>query len=176
MSETGERDLDFDELYRQYSPTVYRLALRLCNHSSDAEDVFQEVFLRVYRFLDSHRGGSIPGWLRRITTNVFLSKQRLASSREVPDESAGEAVPSLVDDPAGQLEAALLGPELDSALQSLAPEIRATIVLRCLEDLSYQEISELLEVPIGTVRSRLARGRASLLSKLCQKGVSNVCL
>lgn len=157
--------LDFDTVYQEHADYVYRLALRLCAHPSDADDVFQEVFLRVYRFSDGHRGGSLKAWIRRITMNVFFTRNQKAG-REIPEEGVAENVPSLHDEPGTLLEEANLGDKLAQAIQSLVPEMRAVVVLRSIEELSYQEISELLEVPIGTVRSRLARARGHLIQRL----------
>lgn len=159
------RTLDFDTVYQEQADYVYRLALRLSANSSDADDVFQEVFLRVYRFSDGHRGGSLKGWLRRITMNVFFTRNQKAG-REIPEEGVAENVPSLLNEPGTLLEEANLGAKLEQAIQSLAPEMRAVLVLRSIEELSYQEIAEILEVPIGTVRSRLARARGHLMERL----------
>lgn len=156
---------DFDSVYQEHSTYVYRLALRLSPSASDADDVFQEVFLRVYRFADSYRGGSMKGWLRRITMNVFFTRNQKAG-REIPEEGVAEHVSTLRNEPGTLLEEANLGANLEQALQSLPPDMRAVLVLRSIEELSYQEIAELLEVPIGTVRSRLARARGHLLALL----------
>ncbi len=159
----------FDEVYTQQASYVYNLARRMAGSPSEADDVFQETFLRVHRFLPQYRGDGLRTWLRRITVNVFCSRFR-KHQKEVPQEEPFFEQASLADDPFTAWDERELGQQLHLALQKLSPEIRIAMVLRSVENLSYQEIAEQLEVPVGTVRSRLARARTQLLRLL--EGVS----
>ena len=155
----------FEDVYRDNSRYVYNLARRLAPSAGEADDVFQEVFLRVHRFLGQYRGDGIRAWLRRITVNVFYARSR-KQQKEIPQEDEFFERGSLLEDPLQKLESDQLGSHLLLALEKLSPEIRMVIVLRSIEDLSYQEIAEQLEIPIGTVRSRIARGRVHLIRLL----------
>jgi RNA polymerase sigma-70 factor (ECF subfamily) len=155
----------FATVYAEHAGYVYNLARRMADSQADADDVYQEVFLRVHKFLPGYRGDGLRAWLRRITVNVFCTMMR-KRNRERPGEQVGENLTSSAEEPGRMLEEKELGPRLAEALEQLSPEMRAAMVLRGVEDLSYQEISELLDVPIGTVRSRLARARVQLLHHL----------
>lgn len=155
----------FDAVHGEHAGYVYNLALRLTGKPSDADDVYQETFLRVHRFLPQYRGDGLKSWLRRITTNVFYSRYRKAE-REEPSDTGTLEIATEADEPGALLDAAAVGGKLADALFRLSPELRAAMVLRSVEELSYQEIAELLEVPVGTVRSRLSRAREQLLHYL----------
>ena len=154
----------FDEVYKDNASYVYNLALRMAGMSSDADDVYQEVFLRVHRFLPQYKGRGLRSWLRQITVNVFCTHFRKRQKEQLQDEPP--EVPSSQSDPGALIDEHVLGEQLSAALASLAPEMRAAMILRGVEDLSYQEIADLLEIPVGTVRSRLARARLQLLRQL----------
>jgi RNA polymerase sigma-70 factor, ECF subfamily len=164
---TGE---DFDTIYEEQADYVYSLSRRLSKTRSDAEDLFQEAFLKAYRFLPKFRGGSVKGWLRRIVINTNISSHRgLKNQPTLPlDEKPGwkESIP---DDSAGPqkiAEQTEAKQRLQDALAELTEDARTVLVLREIEGLNYSEISEALEVPKGTVRSRLARARESLRAVL----------
>lgn len=142
-------------MYANNSSYVYNLALRMAGNPADADDVYQDAFLRVHRFLPQFRGTGLKSWLRRITVNVFCTHYR-KREKEQPEEHVGE---NLVDAPGETL-----AENLSAALERLGPEMRAVMILREVEELSYQEIAELLSVPVGTVRSRISRARLQLLS------------
>lgn len=155
----------FEEIYQEQAGYVYNLALRMTGNPSDADDVYQEVFLRVHRYLPTYRGDGLKTWLRRITANVFCTQLK-KRQRESPDEEAGIDAVSLDSEPGTLIDERELGELLSQALDCLGPVMRAAMILRGVEGLSYQEIADTLEIPVGTVRSRLSRARLQLLSKL----------
>src|ERR1700758_2587 len=154
----------WDEVVRDHSARVYRLAYRLTGNSHDAEDLPQEVFVRVFRSLDSYIPGTFEGWLHRITTNLFLDMAR--RKQRIRFEGLGEdAAGRLSGDeptPAQAFDARHLDGDVQDALAALAPEYRAAVVLCDIEGLSYEEVAATLGVKLGTVRSRIHRGRAQL--------------
>jgi RNA polymerase sigma factor (sigma-70 family) len=158
----------WDDLVRQHSARVYRLAYRLTGNMHDAEDLTQEVFVRVFRSLPGYTPGTFEGWLHRITTNLFLDMAR--RRQRIRFEGLGDqAVGLLRDDeptPAQAFDARHLDTDVQQALEALAPEYRAAVVLCDIEGLSYEEIASTLGVKLGTVRSRIHRGRAQLRSAL----------
>jgi RNA polymerase sigma-70 factor (ECF subfamily) len=158
----------WDDLVRQHSARVYRLAYRLTGNQHDAEDLTQEVFVRVFRSLPSYTPGTFEGWLHRITTNLFLDMAR--RRQRIRFEGLGDqAVGLLRDDeptPAQAFDARHLDTDVQQALEALAPEYRAAVVLCDIEGLSYEEIAATLGVKLGTVRSRIHRGRAQLRAAL----------
>lgn len=155
-------------MVRQHSARVYRLAYRLTGNTHDAEDLTQEVFVRVFRSLPSYTPGTFEGWLHRITTNLFLDLAR--RRQRIRFEGLGDqAVGLLRDDeptPAQAFDARHLDTDVQAALEALAPEFRAAVVLCDIEGLSYEEIAATLGVKLGTVRSRIHRGRAQLRAAL----------
>jgi RNA polymerase sigma-70 factor (ECF subfamily) len=160
----------WDEVVRQHADRVYRLAYRLTGNQHDAEDLTQETFIRVFRSLASYKPGTFEGWLHRITTNLFLdmarrrSRLRMEGLPEDPDRLVG-GEPS----PEQMWSQAHLDPDLQAALDELAPEFRAAVVLCDVEGLSYEEIGATLGVKLGTVRSRIHRGRQALRAALEQR-------
>ncbi|OBJ67782.1 RNA polymerase sigma factor SigE [Mycobacterium sp. 1274756.6] len=153
----------WDELVRQHADRVYRLAYRLSGNQHDAEDLTQETFIRVFRSLQNYRPGTFEGWLHRITTNLFLDMvRRRARIRMEALPEDYDRVPSDVSTPEQIYHDSRLGPDLQAALASLPPEFRAAVVLCDIEGLSYEEIGATLGVKLGTVRSRIHRGRQAL--------------
>ncbi len=153
----------WDELVREHGDRVYRLAYRLSGNAQDAEDLTQDTFIRVFRSLSNYQPGTFEGWLHRITTNLFLDMVRRRSRirmEALPEDY--DRVPSDRPSPEQIYHDARLDPDLQSALDSLAPEFRAAIVLCDIEGLSYEEIGATLGVKLGTVRSRIHRGRQAL--------------
>jgi RNA polymerase sigma factor (sigma-70 family) len=158
----------WDEVVREHSARVYRLAYRLTGNRHDAEDLTQEVFVRVFRSLPSYTPGTFEGWLHRITTNLFLDMAR-RKQRIRFEGLADDAVGLLRDGeptPAQAFDARHLDTDVQAALEALAPEYRAAVVLCDIEGLSYEEIAAVLQVKLGTVRSRIHRGRAQLRAAL----------
>lgn len=139
------------------------MAYRLTGNDADAQDLVQEVLLRVRRGLATYRPGSLEGWLSRITTNAFLDEVRRRKRRPVealPEEP--HAVLAAPNDVESTLEATALGDEIQAALAALPEEFRVAVVLCDVVGLRYEEIARQLGVPVGTVRSRIHRGRSSL--------------
>lgn len=156
----------FEEVYRGHAEMVYNLALRLCGDPDRAADLSQEVFLRVYRHLGKFRGrSSLKTWIYRVTVNHCRS--RLAR-RRLPTRSLdarNERFDRLPDPRRGPEERAMAGDAgrvLETALAELPVPFREAVVLRDLEGLAYEEIAEVVGTRIGTVRSRIARGRRAL--------------
>jgi len=158
----------WDDIVREHSTRVYRLAYRLTGNQHDAEDLTQEVFVRVFRSLSSYTPGTFEGWLHRITTNLFLDqarrKQRIRFDG-LPDD-VGDRLPGREPGPERAWEHNNLDYDVQHALDALPPDFRAAVVLCDIEGLSYEEIAATLDVKLGTVRSRIHRGRALLRSEL----------
>jgi RNA polymerase sigma factor (sigma-70 family) len=154
----------WDEVVRTHSARVYRFAYRLTGNVPDAEDLTQEVFVRVFRSLPSYTPGTFEGWLHRITTNLFLDMAR--RRQRIRFEGLGDdAAGRLCGDeptPAQAFDDRHLDGDVQQALAALAPEYRAAVVLCDIEGLSYEEVASTLGVKLGTVRSRIHRGRAQL--------------
>lgn len=153
----------WDELVRQHADRVYRLAYRLSGNQHDAEDLTQETFIRVFRSVQNYQPGTFEGWLHRITTNLFLDMVRRRARirmEALPDDY--DRVPADEPNPEQIYHDSRLGPDLQAALDSLPPEFRAAVVLCDIEGLSYEEIGATLGVKLGTVRSRIHRGRQAL--------------
>lgn len=160
----------WSELVRDHSDRVYRLAYRLTGNQHDAEDLTQDVFVRVFRSIHTFKPGTLEGWLHRITTNLFLDgarrrqRIRMDALSVAPEHVWGAATG------AGELHAdGILDADVAAALEALTPEQRVAVVLCDIEGLSYEEISEVLDIKLGTVRSRIARGRAQLRDSLAHR-------
>ncbi len=161
----------WEEVVTEHSARVYRLAYRLTGNVHDAEDLTHDVFLRVFRSLGSYRPGTFEGWLHRITTNVFLDKMRRKQRIRfdaLSDESAAR-LPSRERSPEQSYVDAHFDDDIQRALDALAPDFRAAVVLCDIEGLSYEEIAATLDVKLGTVRSRIHRGRAQLREALAHR-------
>jgi RNA polymerase sigma factor (sigma-70 family) len=158
----------WDEVVREHSARVYRLAYRLTGNQHDAEDLTQEVFVRVFRSLSKYTPGTFEGWLHRITTNLFLDgarrKQRIRFEGLADD--AADRLQGREPTPAQAYDDHNFDADVQNALDALAPEYRAAVVLCDIEGLSYEEIAATLGVKLGTVRSRIHRGRAQLRAAL----------
>ncbi len=164
-SEAAWQPPSWEEIVREHSARVYRLAYRLTGNQHDAEDLTQEVFVRVFRSLSTYTPGTFEGWLHRITTNLFLDqarrKQRIRMDSMGEDGDrypAGEGL----DSPERGYEHGNLDVDVQRALDDLPPEYRAAVVLCDIEGLSYEEIAVTLGIKLGTVRSRIHRARARL--------------
>jgi RNA polymerase sigma factor (sigma-70 family) len=167
QADAGWTPPSWDEVVREHADRVYRLAYRLTGNTHDAEDLTQETFIRVFRSLASYKPGTFEGWLHRITTNLFLDMARRRS--RVRMEGLPEDTDRIVgDDPSPEqvYSDTHLDPDLQDALDQLPPEFRAAVVLCDVEGLSYEEIGATLGVKLGTVRSRIHRGRQALRASL----------
>lgn len=161
----------FDEIYARFGEMVYNLALRMSGDAEEASDLTQEVFLRVYRHLGHFEGRSaLKTWIFRIALNHC--RERLSRFRPPTQPIRGEVEEggvTLPDPHRGPEELAVAADEsrrVGEALACLPEPFREAVVLRDLEGLSYQEIAEVLRVAVGTVRSRIARGREHLRESL----------
>jgi RNA polymerase sigma factor (sigma-70 family) len=158
----------WEEIVREHSARVYRLAYRLTGNTHDAEDLTQEVFVRVFRSLSSYTPGTFEGWLHRITTNLFLdmARRRQRIRFEGLGDDTAQRLRGDEPTPAQVFDERHLDGDIQAALKALAPEYRAAVVLCDIEGLSYEEIADTLGVKLGTVRSRIHRGRAQLRTAL----------
>ncbi|WP_432277580.1 RNA polymerase sigma factor SigE [Kitasatospora brasiliensis] len=158
----------WEEIVEAHSARVYRLAYRLTGNQHDAEDLTQEVFVRVFRSLSTYTPGTFEGWLHRITTNLFLDmvRRRQRIRFDALGEDAAERLASREPSPAQHFSDTHFDADVQQALDTLAPEFRAAVVLCDIEGLSYEEIAATLGVKLGTVRSRIHRGRSHLRAAL----------
>jgi RNA polymerase sigma-70 factor (ECF subfamily) len=161
----------WEEVVHQHSARVYRLAYRLTGNQHDAEDLTQEVFVRVFRSLSTYTPGTFEGWLHRITTNLFLDqvrrKKRIRFDALADD--ASERMPGREPDPSRAYDDAHLDDDVQRALDSLPPDFRAAVVLCDIEGLSYEEVAATRGIQLGTVRSRIHRGRSQLRAALAHR-------
>jgi RNA polymerase sigma-70 factor (ECF subfamily) len=169
----------FSELAMPFMGPLYSAALRMTRNPADAEDLVQETYLRAYRAFDSFQEGTnLKAWLYRILTNTFINQYRAAKRR--PEQSDIEDVEDLyLYRRLGGLEAAMAGrspeaevlegipdAEVKEALESLPEQFRMAVLLADVEGFAYKEIADILDIPIGTVMSRLHRGRKQLQKRL----------
>ena len=161
----------WDDIVEQHSDRVYRLAYRLTGNRPDAEDLTQEVFVRVFRSLDTYTPGTFEGWLHRITTNLFLDgARRKAKIRfDALADDAETRIPSRSVTPDAAVLDGIFDDDIENALAALPPDFRAAVVLCDIEGLSYEEIADVLELKLGTVRSRIHRGRNMLRKALAHR-------
>ena len=157
----------WEEVARHHGRKIYNFAYRLTGNRADAQDLVQEVLLRVRRGLTAYTPQSFDGWLWRITRNAFLDEVRRRKRRpSVPlpedDRGVGESAPA----PEDVLANIRLGEDIQRALLTLPYEFREAVVLCDVVGLSYDEIAAAADIPVGTVRSRIHRGRAMLREQL----------
>lgn len=175
----------FSELAMEYMASLYSAALRMTRNPSDAEDLVQETYLKAYRaFGNFEEGTNLKAWLYRILTNTFINSYR--SRRRRPEQTEIDDVEDLyLYRRLGGLEAVSAGrsaeeevlehfteAEVKEAVEQLPEQFRLAVLMADVEGFSYKEIAEILDVPIGTVMSRLHRGRKSLQKALHDFGVS----
>jgi RNA polymerase sigma-70 factor, ECF subfamily len=162
----------FAALVRLHQRTIYGVAWGLTRNAADADDLAQETFVRAWQALGRFRVGEpMRPWLTRITVNLAYSLFRRRKRRpETPIEPLEEAGMqwAAADDPVAEAEGREQSARLNAALQNLSEDHRTILVLRVVQDLSYEEIAKTLEIPAGTVMSRLSRARAELREKLAE--------
>ena len=186
MTDLKERDLirrakqgdmlAFEELILQHEKIVYNVALRMMNHSEDARDISQEVFLKAYRNLANFdERSAFSTWLYRITHNTCIDEMRkrkgkqsysLEEELENEDGSMQRQIADEGDTPEESLLREEQKSEILQALDTLSEEHKAAIILRDVKGLSYEEISEILELSLGTVKSRISRARNQLKTEI----------
>ena len=157
----------WEEVAHTHGRFLYSVAYRLCGNHQDAQDLVQEVLLRVRRGLATYEPRNLEGWLSRITTTTFLDRVRKQKRRPtVPLPENPDRV--LVGSPDLETEIAArdLPEHLQKLLADLPPDYRAPIVLKDVLGFSYEEIAAMLDIPLGTVRSRIHRGRSRLRDAL----------
>ncbi len=157
----------WEEVARDHGRFMYSVAYRLAANDEDAQDLVQEALIRVHRGLERYQPGSLEGWLARIVTNVFLDEVRRRRRRPtdaLPDEPERVLPPS----PAADEVSSGLSDDVQAALAALPEEFRVPVVLCDVADQSYEQIADALGVPVGTVRSRLHRGRRMLRATLSE--------
>jgi RNA polymerase sigma-70 factor (ECF subfamily) len=153
----------WEDVARRYGRKIYNFAYRLTGNPDDAADLVQEVLLRVRRGLASYTPGSFEGWLWRITRNAFLDSVRKKKRRPtspLPDDDRSSLLTS--PSPDEVLASVRLSEDIQAALLKLPIDFRECVVLCDVVGLSYEEISAAVDAPIGTVRSRIHRGRKML--------------
>lgn len=182
MREENTRRKEFEEIAMAYVDSLYNMAVRLVFNKEEAEDLVQETYLKAYRFFDTfQKGTNIKAWLFKILRNTFINKYRKTASMPgeifIEDfESVDTTIPYDQDtkatESADTLESkyadlsSLMDDDVKRALESLPIEYREAILFSDVEELSYKDISEITNVPIGTVKSRLNRGRRLLQKSL----------
>lgn len=160
----------WEDLVRQHTRQVYGLCFRFTNNAHEAQDLTQDVFLRVFKTIRSFRSteGSFHTWLARVTRNLLIDHYRRTRQERVTD-SIEDQLPML-EEAGGSAgvrpDQALAGREareiLQATLQRLSPDLREAVILRDLQEMEYREIAEVLDIPEGTVKSRINRGRVEL--------------
>jgi RNA polymerase sigma factor (sigma-70 family) len=162
---------EWDDIVAEHSARVYRLAYRLTGNRQDAEDLTQDVFIRVFGSLHKYEPGNFNGWIHRITTNLFLDRVRRTSRLRMDGFTDGAEDRLLGDEvvPESAVHDAGFDPDIEAALASLPEEFRVAVVLCDVEGLSYEEIASVLGIKLGTVRSRIHRGRTQLRDALAHR-------
>jgi RNA polymerase sigma-70 factor (ECF subfamily) len=175
----------FADVAMEHMPSLYTAALRMTRSPADAEDLVQETYLKAYRAFDSFQAGTnLKAWLYRILTNTFINAYRAKKRR--PEQSDVDDVEDFyLYRRLGGLEAAAAGrsaeeevldhftdDEVKEAVESLPEQFRMAVLLADVEGFSYKEIAEILDIPIGTVMSRLHRGRRALQKALFEFGMA----
>ena len=172
VERSRDGDLEaFNQIVRRYQLRVYNLAARILGDRTAAEDVAQDTFVSAYKALARFRGGSLRAWLLRIASNQCYD--RLRSAKRRPEQSLDEAlespgfhVPSRDPSPEQQAIGRELHDHVQRAILGLPFDQRNTIMLVDVQDLSYQEAAEAMDVSMGTVKSRLSRARAAVRDAL----------
>jgi len=168
----------WEELVHRHTRRVYNICYRFTGNGTEAEDLAQEVFLRVYRTLGSYRSahGGFATWMTSVTRNLLIDHYRRTKRDRVTDSledaiAVVESKESSARRPDEQALLSELGGQVQAALKKLSPELREAVILRDLQQLEYAEIQQVLQVPEGTVKSRINRGRIEMARILQQMGV-----
>ena len=183
-NEVKQKEIEFQQEALQHSDAVYRMALRMTKNKSDAEDLVQETFLKAYRFWNSfEKGSNCRAWLFKILTNLFITsyhrktkeKQQFTyddvESHYLYNQLEDGGNKQQLGDPEQLLFNQLLDDDVKKAIEELPEDFRIVVVLSFLEGFSYQEIADIVGIQLGTVKSRLHRGRKLLQKNLWQYAV-----
>jgi RNA polymerase sigma-70 factor, ECF subfamily len=159
----------WEEIVQSFSRRIYNLAYRFTSRADTAEDLTQEVFIRVYRSLDQYdaRQGDLQNWLMRLARNLIIDdyrrRQRTPQNAQADDlEDHTYHLKASSGSVQTEMERHELGVQVQAGIDKLSPDLRTCVILRDIEELSYQEIVDLLKIPEGTVKSRINRGRIEL--------------
>jgi RNA polymerase sigma-70 factor (ECF subfamily) len=176
----------WEEIVRTYNRRIYNICYRFAGSGDDAEDLTQEVFIKMYRTLTTydHTKGAFATWVTTITRNLLVDHFRKGKQRRLTDSIDAtseheDAVPlsEQIQDqsapPDARVRSREVGETVHAALGKLSPELREAVILRDLQDMDYREIATVLKVPEGTVKSRINRGRAEL-ARLLQRTYKQV--
>ena len=181
-----EDDVDlFARLLAAHQEKLYRVAYRMAGHHEDAQDLLQDALLEAYRsFKKFQRGTYFDKWLYRIMTNTFIDRQRhkkrvgRIDSLDTPSVGADDGeisareIPDWTEEPSRRVLHDEFGEPVQKALNQLKPDFRMVLILSDVEEFSYEEIAEMLNIPIGTVRSRLHRARDMMRQALMGSGAN----
>jgi len=171
----------WEEIVQNYTRRIYNLAYRFTSRADSAEDLTQEVFIRVYRSLDQYnpKQGDLQNWLMRLARNLVIDDYR-KRQRAPQDEAADDLevhqyhLRAAGSSAQREMERRELGAQVQAGIDKLSPDLRTCVILRDIEELSYQEIVDLLKIPEGTVKSRINRGRIELAKILRRMHVVEV--
>jgi len=162
----------FERAAEEVFPSLFGTALRLTRDREDAQDLAQEAVIRAYEAFDRFDGRNFKAWILRILTNLYINKyrqrQRGGVQTSLEDENVVEPMADLAEVPDRQIFDHMMGDEVEKALARVPSDFRTAVLLSDVEGMTYEEIAEATTVPIGTVRSRIARGRAILRRELEQ--------
>ena len=162
----------FETIYKRHHRRVYSLCLRMVANATEAEDLTQEVFIRVYRSLNQYDPtlGDLSNWLMRLARNLVIDdyRKRQRTPTDSGDDLANHEyhLPAASDSPQRTLERQERRLQVLAAINKLSHDLRECVILRDIEELTYQEIVDLLKIPEGTVKSRINRGRIELAKVL----------
>jgi len=167
----------WEELVRRHTRRIYNLCYRFTNNHHEAEDITQDVFLRVYRTLGSYRSahGGFATWMTSVTRNLLIDHYR-RTKRDRMTDSLDDVMPKLEEKegaarrPDQVARLSELSQQVQRALARISPDLREAVILRDLQGLEYKEIQDVLQIPEGTVKSRINRGRIELARLLEQMG------
>lgn len=164
----------FGELVQKYQKRVYALTVRMCPTPELAEEAAQEAFLSAWQGLPFFRGdAAFSTWLYRLASNAcvdLLRKERRHQGTSLDDDAVGAEIPDTKPTPEEAAETKELRAQIEAGLRQLSPEHRAVLILREIQQLNYEEIADALSLDLGTVKSRISRGRRQLRDFLKEQG------
>ena len=172
----------WEQIVQRYNRRIYNICYRFAGSADDAQDLTQEVFIKMYRTLSSYDAGraAFMTWLTTITRNLLVDHFRKTKQERMTESLDGassehedamplsDKIPDKAAPPDARIQTRQAGEKVHEALQKLSPELREAVILRDLQDMDYREIAAVLKVPEGTVKSRINRGRAEL-ARLLQR-------
>jgi len=168
----------FEELMAKSYRQAHHLAYRLCGNSTEAEDLVQESYVRAFRFFHRYDPSlSFTSWLYRIITNVHIdsvrknNRFRTSSLDATPENGTSWEIPDEEHSPERMLLLDEMSEPLQTALKAMTPEFRIAVLLADVENMAYEEIAEIMNISVGTVRSRIHRGRKQLRERLESRGM-----